>query len=667
MKLSLFSYSLLIILLSQVVPSSANSADDQQTKAARLNFLAAENSLKRGDLKTYRQLKQKLHDYPLVPYLEYQEIKQKLSSQRPEIVRAFLRKQNNTPLSSLLLREWLKHLAKRQRWQTYLEFSTTGGSTTQRCHRLQAMIKTGQHDQAFSEVEPIWLSGHSRPKSCDPVFKAWIDANKLTTKLVWQRVELAMTIGQTRLARYLKRFLPEADQEWVELWISLRRNPEKVAQLLNKPHPMQDEIVVHAVRRLATRNIAMALDVWQKYHANPIFSDQQHLHVARTLASHLIRKPQDQLIQQLGNLVPPHLRLDSKLSEKWFQAALQQGNWERVLLAIDNLPDEEKHKERWRYWRARALVQLGQTENGEKLLGSLANQRSYYGFLAADHLGGRLKFLHQPLSIDENQISRVGTLPGMIRARELKALGRDLAARREWNLALKYSSTEGLKAAAKLATEWDWPSQTIITLARIRQWNDLELRFPLNHRQQVDRHAKDHGIDSAWIYAILRQESAFNTDARSSAGALGLMQLMPRTARQVASKTKLGPVTSKDLYLPNINIELGASYLSQVYLQLQENPVLATAAYNAGPYRVLKWLPDEAQATDVWIETVPFHETREYLKRVLAYTLIYTQRLGGNPTSLPEQWMKPIEATTYKGKAENKLVSNALFTTRAKP
>ncbi len=293
---------------------------------------------------------------------------------------------------------------------------------------------------------------------------------------------------------------------------------------------------------------------------------------------------------------------------------------------------------------------MGKGEEAEKILASLSKERSYYGFMAADRLGYNFNFLHETLPISQIQINQTASLPGLVRARELLALDRTLEARREWNLALEDKSSDEQKVAAKLATEWNWPSQTILTLAKIRAWNDLELRFPLNYRQQVDRQAKDHGLESAWIYAIVRQESAFSIDARSQAGAIGLMQLMPSTAKEVASKVKNQSFKTNDLFQPEINIELGASYLKQIYRQLQENPILATAAYNAGPSRVIKWLPEEPQATDVWIETVPFSETREYLKRVLAYTLIYNHRLGNNPERLPENWQKPIGATQFQSK-----------------
>jgi soluble lytic murein transglycosylase len=301
---------------------------------------------------------------------------------------------------------------------------------------------------------------------------------------------------------------------------------------------------------------------------------------------------------------------------------------------------------------------LGRREEANKLLVELSKERSYYGFMAADHLGQVFSFLHQSLPVEQSLIEQTAALPGLRRARELLALERTLEARREWNLALQDRSPAELKAAARLAQEWDWPSQVILTLAKIRYWNDLELRFPLNHRQQVDRQAKDHGLDSAWIYAIVRQESAFSVDARSSAGAIGLMQLMPRTAKEVATKTAYRSFEVNDLLQPEVNIELGAAYLNQIYRRLQENPVLATAAYNAGPSRVMGWLPDQPLATDVWIETVPFRETREYLKRVLAYTVIYNHRLGNHSARIPDKWQQPIGTIHARGKTANKAGSD---------
>ena len=199
-----------------------------------------------------------------------------------------------------------------------------------------------------------------------------------------------------------------------------------------------------------------------------------------------------------------------------------------------------------------------------------------------------------------------------------------------------------LLKAAKLADEWGWHDRAIATLARARYWDDLELRFPLAHQQVVLTQAKRQKVNPAWAFAIIRQESAFTTDARSHAGAMGLMQLMPRTARTVARSMKMQPPRRYDLLKIDTNIRLGVRYLKKVQDRNQGHPVLATAAYNAGQSRVTQWLPEQGSvAADVWIETVPFQETRDYLKRVMTYTVIYEQRLGRDPVPLLER-MSPI-------------------------
>jgi soluble lytic murein transglycosylase len=621
---------------------------------ARQLFLQAEQALKQDKLTRYQGLKKQLADYPLLPYLEYQALRKSFHTFTSTDVRKALEKFDGTPLQYQLRRDWLNSLARQDRWDTYLQFSTPGGTITQQCQRLTAMLRTGQRTQALQEVEPIWLYGYSRPKACDPILEAFTKSGRLTDELVWRRIALAMDNGELRLARYLKRYLPATDQTWVDRWTELHEHPVNPKKLLRDKHPYADEIALDTLNRLIRKDPLNGLKIWKDLHDNPRFSNTQKLKVIRTLAAFLALKHDKALMLRLLALVSPELRFDPKFNEKMLQVALRENDWNLVLNTVKNLTPAERKQEQWSYWHARALSELGRRDEANQLFNTVAKERSYYGFMAADHLGYGFSFLHETLSISDSQMRQVAAMPGLLRARELYALERTLEARREWNLALKDQSPEVLKAAAKLAQEWNWPSQAILALAKIQHWDDLELRFPLNHRREVDRQAKDHGLESAWIYAIVRQESAFSVDARSSAGALGLMQLMPSTAKDVASKANKRSFKLDDLLQPEVNIELGATYLNQVYRSLQENPVLATAAYNAGPGRVINWLPKQPLATDVWIETVPFSETREYLKRVLAYTVIYDHRLGNNPKHLPAKWQQPIGARQAGGKASGK-------------
>ncbi len=641
-------YLLLLPLLFAFNLSVASDSPppDSDLNHQRLLFQQAEKALEAGDQTLYQQTRTQLVGYPLLPYLDYQEAVSTLELLTPDQTRQYLSSLSDTPLAKQLLDRWLGLLADEGLWHSYLSFSQPGGSIQRQCQRLNALLETGKRQQAFEDVPKLWLSGESRPAACDPVFDAWIAAGLLTDEQVWQRVELAMQRGKTRLATYLKRFLPSQESHWVEKWVKLYNDPSRVEQLsLATQHPMLDEMLTQAVQRLAWRDVDAAYAAWLRFSGDVTFSDWQHLQVTRSLMGQLARQESQLQSQQISALLPKqYLHLDTKLADKQLQHALQNGDWPLVLLTIDGLPKKEQQHDRWRYWQARALINLERRDEGEKILKALADERSYYGFLAAQRMGNQPKLSHKKLEADPAMMRKLERHPALQRARELHHFGRSLAARREWNLALHQSTDNELRAAARLAEHWDWPSQVILTLTRLRQWNDLELRFPLAHQQEITALAKGVGIDKAWVYAILRQESAFMQDAKSSVGARGLMQLMPKTAKSVAGELQLALTDPDQLYQPEMNLKLGTGYLNKIFRRLQENPVLATAAYNAGPWRVESWLPKQAQAVDIWIETVPYRETREYLKRVLAYTVIYNYRLGEDPSGPQANWMQPIEA-----------------------
>lgn len=645
MRHPLFFFVLLTGLsISSFALSGDNASKPSDIAAQRSQFLAAEKALEADDIPAFRQLESQLQGYPLHPYLIYEEAVHTLQEQTPDSIEQVLQYLQETPLHSQLRDAWLRMLAQEGLWHVYLSFSEPGGDVASQCDRLHAQIKTGQRHAAFENLPKLWLSGHSRPKACDPVFNAWIAAGELDQDLVWKRVALAMQAGDTRLARYLKRYLPNTEAQWVDRWLALYRDPASVASLPDARHPMLADMAVQAVRRLAWRDVDAAYSAWRNLIGRIDFNDWQHLQVARSLMGGLSRQQTTLESRQITSLLPKkYLLLDTTLSDKQLQLALQNGDWQNVLVTVDNLPKKAQESERWQYWRARALISLDQTAEGEAILKRISSDRSYYGFLAAQRLGHSPSLLHERLHADPQTVARLGRHPGLLRANELHQLGRALQARREWNLALAGKSGDELRAAARLAEQWDWPSQVIVTLTRLRQWDDLELRFPLAHQAEITSLARGHGIDKAWIYAILRQESAFMTDAKSAVGARGLMQLMPKTAEAVAREMSEPMASPDDLYQPDVNIKLGTGYLNKVYRQLQENPVLATAAYNAGPMRVEKWLPEKTLPADIWIETVPLAETRKYLKRVMAYTVIYNYRLGLDPSHPSAVWLQPIE------------------------
>ncbi|MGD2083616.1 MAG: transglycosylase SLT domain-containing protein [Chromatiales bacterium] len=626
--------------LTALAGGVATASDPLASQRAR--FVEAERALAAGRDADLATLRASLKDYPLYPYLEYEALKRSLRSAAPAEVRRFLETYADTPLAGRLRSAWLSRLARDGRWKSYVAFYEPTDSVVPRCRWLQALIETGRSGEAFAAVPEIWLHGRSRPKECDPALDAWRAAGRLTPELTWQRIELAFQAGEWRLARYLKRFLGPEDRRWAELWLDAHRDPDLLTrrpQAFSGDHPMRNAILEHGLERLADRDPEAALHAWESIDARFDFDSLESTRITRYLTLALAREHHPRALDYLERIEP--CSDDLRLHETRIRTALGAGDWGATLSWIEALPPEARDEERWRYWRARALEMLGHRSEAADLYRSLARERSYYGFLAADRAGLEYRLDDIPVPVEPATLQTIAGRPGLRRARELRLLDRLGDARTEWQWAIRDMAAPELKAAAKLAQSWGWHDRAIFTLARTGYWDDLELRFPLEHRADIESLARTASLDPAWVYAVVRQESAFIRDARSGAGALGLMQLMPSTAGYVARKLGERPPGRFDLLDPQINIRLGSTYLKRVYDRLGGHPVLATAAYNAGPRRVESWLPAGRLDADVWIELIPFRETRRYVQRVLTYTAIYEHRLGRAPERLSER-MRPV-------------------------
>ncbi|MDJ0740560.1 MAG: transglycosylase SLT domain-containing protein [Gammaproteobacteria bacterium] len=623
------------LVLCGLLAAPVGATTLQQQRSA---FVAAENALDRGAMTEFRRLEKRLRDYPLHGYLVYEALRKRLDAAGTGEITQFLEDYADTPLAWLLRRDWLNHLAGKRRWKTFLTYYTPSTSAARQCQYLQALIVTGRKAEAIPQVEEIWLHGKSQPRACDPVFKAWKDAGQRTPERVWQRIEKAMAAGQWRLADYLGRELSNRDRVWVKRWIRLHKSPDRATEKdrYRDAHPYRETMLAQAVRRLARWDGMRALGVWEQIRHRYPFTDSEVRRTEHYIVRNLVRVPDAEAYAFIRRVDVG--ADDVKVHAARIRAALLREDWRQVAAWIAALPDDERRHERWRYWLARALEGKGNSAAADTLYASVARERSYYGFLAADRIGADYHLEHNETPVSAELVAEIGAMDAVERARELFALERWSDARREWRVATKRLGTGQLKAAAKLAMQNGWHDRAIFTLARTGYWDDLELRFPLQHADLVEQNAKRHGIDIAWVFAVMRQESAFMSNARSHAGAMGLMQLMPATARSVARKMlKTRPPRRQELLQPDTNIALGSAYLKQMKGELGDSAILATAAYNAGPHRVTRWLPQRTLPADIWIELVPFKETRGYLRRVLAYTVIYEKRMGRNPKRLNER------------------------------
>ena len=631
LKRRLYALSLLCCVV--VGSSLATPLEDQ-----RKTFLAAEKALDRGAMGDFKKLSRSIRAYPLYPYLEYEALMKRLGSASNDEVRGFITTHESTPLSAWLRASWLDHLATRQRWTDYLAFYQPSRDTTRRCHQLQARIATGKAQQAYAEVPGVWLYGRSQPSACDPVFDAWTKAGHRTTDMIWQRIEKAMESGEWRLAEYLGRSLSNSDQVWLKRWVSLYRAPAHAREhdRFGESHPYREAMLSHAVRQLARWDGLEGLTLWRDIKDRYPFDEAQVRRTEQYIVRNLVRTPGETAYDFIRSVEVGEN--DIQAHEARIRAAMLREDWPQIVNWIAALPRHEREDESWTYWLARALEGTGDTQAANALYEKAARERTYYGFLAADRIGTEYHLDHIATPVSAALIDEVAGLDAIKRVKELFALDRWGQAHSEWRAATAGLDNTRLKAAAKLAEQEGWHDRAIFTLARTGYWDDLELRFPLQHADLVEENAKRHGIDIAWVFAVMRQESAFMTNARSNAGAMGLMQLMPATARSVARKMlNRKPPRRSELLEPDTNIALGSAYLKQMKGELGDSAVLATAAYNAGPHRVTRWLPERTLPADIWIELVPFDETRGYLRRVLAYTVIYEKRMGKTPTRLNER------------------------------
>jgi soluble lytic murein transglycosylase len=610
----------------------------KQNEKQRQAFVDAKEALRHDRLDEFGKLSAQLSDYPLYPYLRYEYLRPRLGRVEPREIKLFLARYADTPLAPRLRRAWLYSLANRQQWLQYLAAYHETSSTRLRCHYANAKLQTGRTEGLWDLTRELWLVGKSQPDACDPVFEAWHRSGKMTRDDVVERIALAMDKRRMGLVHYLARFLPAADRKWIDRGRKMHARPERELAKL-KSEPAQAEwaarLFAYGVRRIASRDPVKADRIWNARRSEFELTEKQVARTGRAIALNLAfaRHPMAaKRLAQLGQSVS-----DDAVRHWRVRAALWQEDWKEVLAALDALPKQEQSEAEWTYWRARALGALGDDEQAKASLASAARCRCYYGFLAAEHAGLPPAIDTAPIQVDDKALAQMASTPAMVRARELLALELDRDARREWWWATRSMGQGQLRIAAKLADTWGWHDRAILTLGRTDSLDDLELRFPTPYVQQVKQAAAKRELDTAFVYSVMRQESAFNARARSHAGALGLMQLMPATARRTARYISRPAPRTAELLTPERNIQLGTAHLRQLLDEYDGNLVYTMAAYNAGPHRVSRWRPKHrAVPADIWVESMPFRETRNYVKRILAYIRIYQWRLGRDLTPMSD-------------------------------
>ncbi|WP_411727584.1 transglycosylase SLT domain-containing protein [Methyloglobulus sp.] len=607
-----------LLLLPHIAMSSDKLNDQRQA------FLQAEKYLAGKNEAAFLAVSSSLPDYPLYPYLRYQRIKDQLA--QTDQVLAFLSTYKDTRYAPLLRSKWLGYLAEHERWYDFIRQYEVNESSADDCQFHWAQYQTGKLQQALLEAKRLWVLGTTTAKNCQPLFSALLRSSLLTADLIWQRFESALQNNNLAAARLTSLLLKQADRKNAENWLQLHQKPELIAesQFWKEKNEQTGRLFAHAVERLASSDLERAIAVWDTKKSVFFIDDLTVQRVERKLGMALLAKKDNRAYGRLNKVFLP----DEEVRTAKLRAALVEQNWRHVSSALAGLTYTERQEPKWQYWLARALQETGNKQQAGAIYNALAKDRSFYGFMAADTVNTPYQIIDQPVKLAKDALRLLSEETDFKVCQELNFLNRALEARRQWQFAIKKLPKEKLLTAAKLAQQWQWDQIAITTLVKADYWDDMALRFPIHYFSEVQASAYKHNLDTALLYGLIRQESMLDKNAVSSAGAKGLMQLMPKTAMTVAQALHEPWRSDSELFKPELNINYGGYYFRDLLNRFGGHIAVAGAAYNAGPGRAKKWLPiTHSVPADIWIETIPFKETRKYVANVLSYAMIYQQRL----------------------------------------
>ncbi|TXS92817.1 transglycosylase SLT domain-containing protein [Parahaliea maris] len=601
----------------------------------RTAYQSAQEALEKGRTSEYRRLRATLDGYPLALYLDYYELRRRSPRISRQEAMDFVSASEGSPLTNRFLGGYLERAGKDRRWDDFLALMPAEPNSIElKCYYFRARLATGFTEPAWEGARRLWVHGESRPKPCDPLFSAWMKAGQLDDSAVWERMLLAFDARERSLMRYVARKASSELGPWADRLQQVYDNPRGMRNLsLPVADPRSRDVLVRGLVYLARYRPEQALDYWQRFEPVMPFTGQQVKMVESAIAlrslfakSEVNRAWLDDALGRVG---------DDGLVEIRLRWALEEQDWAGMDRALAQLSAEGRQRKEWRYWQARIYDQRGQTELATGTYAELARERDYYGFLAADRLGVPYRFNEEPLELDDTQRAELLNLPGLQRAIELDFQEEPANMQAEWSFLLGVYANDPqqqLRLGA-YATEQGWHNMAIAAAGQARAWNAVNLRFPTSYSDIFQRYGSLRNVPSHELMAIARRESSFYPRAHSTVGARGLMQIMPATGRQVARRLGVSS-SSNALYQVDHNVMLGSAYYSELLKRYQGNRLFALAAYNAGPSRVDRWRnkAGETVPVEVWAETIPYRETRNYVKTILEYAVVFQHLMGEEPT-----------------------------------
>jgi len=576
-----------------------------------------------------------LEEHVLAPYLEYWRLKLRLDELSTREAHEYLHRYAGSYLAERLRSDWLKVLGRRAEWQTFdLELAPLVQDDLEiRCHAWSSRLAR-RDDSVHDEAQAMWLEPKELPEGCTSLAQRMIAEGRLQVGDVWQRARVLLENGQLTAAQRALGYLPPEEAPDERLLSQAAGSPEKL--LASPPRNLEQrpvrEMVRFALVRLA-RNDPRAAAEFLSTSPGERLPEGDRKTIWGRVAYEAARRHIPEAVQWYRRSGDAGLN-DEHLAWK-ARAALRAGDWQIVRDAIDPMSATARQDSAWTYWYGRALGALGNAEGARAYFLRISGQPHFYGVLAAEELGEAGVVLEPFYVATEDEVAQAQLNPGLARSLALYRLSLRTEAMREWIFSIRTMDDRQLLAAAELARRAEVYDRAINTADRTSQYHNYQVRFLAPFRDVFREQARVFELEEAWVLGITRQESRFIADAKSSAGARGLMQLMPATARWVAGKIGMDYSPQRVTEI-GTNVTLGTRYLKYVLDDLG-HPVLASAAYNAGPGRARRWRDVKPLEGAIYAETIPFNETRDYVKKVMANTVFYAALHGGKALSLKQR------------------------------
>lgn len=623
----------ILLFLLIMLPAALSAAGANPGDAA---VLAAYRAYLAHDRAALTRAAEKTRGHLLDLYVRNWMLRLRLNDATAEEINDFLNTNRGGAVAEQLRQDWLHRLGEKGRWELFnQQFPLLlNADSDNRCYALQErLLREGLSDQTAAGVNRFWEEPRPLPEGCIPVVSAMVASGRIASPQVRFRVRMLLFENRVVEARRARELYSGDDLPAANRIEDAFRKPEALLGSDNAALRTTDgmELSFIALASLARTDLAQAanlLDGRFKTIIPP--SDQQVLWAHFAMRGARRHLPESTAWFARG----AHAKISGDELAWRVRIALRDENWPEVASAIDSMTEAKRNESSWTYWRGRALSQTGGKERARELFEKIAGRHDFYGILAAEELGLPLQMPAQTAPSTKEELACVSGRPGIQRALALYRLNLRTEAAREWRWCVRSMSDRQILAAAELARLngiWD---RSVWTAEMTSAEHSFALRYPNPYKEILQRYAASRRLDEAIVAGLVRQESMFIANARSSAGATGLMQLMPATARLVAKKIGLTNFHHSRLTKPEINAALGTSYLRQILDKFSQNYAFAAASYNAGPHRAAKWRHTRPLEGAIYVESIPFTETRRYVKKVLANAVYYAAVSNGEHRSL---------------------------------